>query len=213
MMNAYDKIYLESARKSLARMCDYAVYDLKYDLEKFFYMFIKSSYAKRFEHGESSVVAGHSGVELAYDILDENGKLFLRVEPLYTTNRSKEYWLGWALAYYQWKTGLSFAEIIKYIPIKNILRLYSPYHEMDIRQFVDKMNELYLEAKKETNLKIRRKELGLSQSRLAELTGIPVRTIQQYEQRQKNINKAQAEYLVALACVLYCEVEELLQKV
>lgn len=81
---------------------------------------------------------------------------------------------------------------------KKILQLYAPYHEMDIRQFVDKMNELYLEAKKETNLKIRRNELGVSQSKLAELTDVPVRTIQQYEQRQKNINKEQAEYLVGL---------------
>lgn len=213
MMNAYDKIYLESARKSLARMCDYAVYDLKYDLEEFFDMFIKSSYAKRFEHGESNVVAGHSGVELAYDILDETGKLSLRIEPQYTMNKSKEYWLGWALAYYQWYTGLSFAEIIKYVPIKKILKLYCPYHEMDVRHFVDKMNELYWETKKETNLKIRRKKLGISQSRLAELTGIAVRTIQQYEQRQRDINKAKAEYLVILARVLYCNVEDLMEKV
>lgn len=123
MMNAYNKIYLESARKSLARMCDYAVYDLKYDLEEFFDMFIKSSYAKRFEHGESNVVSGHSGVELAYDILDETGKLSLRIEPQYTMNKSKEYWLGWALAYYQWYTGLSFAEIIKYVPIKKNIEI------------------------------------------------------------------------------------------
>ena len=213
MMNAYDKIYLESSRKSLARMCDFVVYDLKYDLEDFFDMFIASSYAKRFEHGESTIVAGQSGVELAYDILDENGKSSLRVEQQYTVNRSKEYWLGWALAYYQWYTSLSFAEIIKYVPIKKILKLYSPYHEMDIRHFVDQMNELYVGAKKETNLKIRRKRLGISQSKLAELTGIPVRTIQQYEQRQKNINKAQVEYLVVLARVLYCRVEDLVEKV
>lgn len=35
MMNAYDKMYLENARKTLARMCDYVVYDLKYDLKEF----------------------------------------------------------------------------------------------------------------------------------------------------------------------------------
>ena len=40
-----------------------------------------------------------------------------------------------------------------------------------------------------------------------------MRTIQQYEQRQKNINKAQAEYLVMLAQVLYCQVTDLLEKV
>lgn len=52
----------------------------------------------------------------------------------------------------------------------------------------------------------------LSRRELAELSGIPVGTIQQYEQRQKNINKAQAEYLVILSKILCCEVEELIEK-
>ena len=42
---------------------------------------------------------------------------------------------------------------------------------------------------------------------------VPVRTIQQYEQRQKNINKAQAEYLVVLAKVLCCEAGDLMEKI
>lgn len=84
---------------------------------------------------------------------------------------------------------------------------------MDIRQFVDKMNELYKEAKVDTNLKIHRKQLNLSQKELAFRAEIPVRTIQQYEQRQKDINKAQAVYLVKLARALYCNIEDLLEKV
>ena len=35
--------------------------------------------------------------------------------------------------------------------------------------------------------------------------------LQQYEQRQKNINMAHSEYLVLLAQVLCCEVEDLLE--
>jgi hypothetical protein len=42
---------------------------------------------------------------------------------------------------------------------------------------------------------------------------VPVRTIQQYEQRQKNINKAKAEYLVMLARVLNCPAEELIEPI
>lgn len=75
-----------------------------------------------------------------------------RIKHQYSANRSKEYWTGWALAYYQWITSLSFAEIIKYIPINDIVELYIPYHEMDIRQFIDKMNELYKLAKLKTNV-------------------------------------------------------------
>ena len=40
-----------------------------------------------------------------------------------------------------------------------------------------------------------------------------VRTIQQYEQRQKDINKAQAETLLRLARTLNCNVEDLMEKV
>ena len=51
------------------------------------------------------------------------------------------------MACYQWETSMNFAEILQYIPIKEVMALYSPYHEMDIRQFVDKMNTLYQTAK------------------------------------------------------------------
>ena len=40
MIRAYDKIYLEKARTALGRMLDFAVYDLKYDINVFFRMFI-----------------------------------------------------------------------------------------------------------------------------------------------------------------------------
>ena len=82
---------------------------------------------------------------------------------------------------------------------------------MDIRQLVDKMNEMYRKAKPDTNLKLLRQEAGLTQKELAKLCDIPVRTIQQYEQRQKNINKAQVEYLVVLSKELGCEVTALLE--
>ena len=213
MIHAYDKVYLEKARITLARMLDFAVYDLKYDIEDFFTMFINSGIAARFEKGDFQIIAGKSGVELAYDIaeiLDEDKR---DIKPKYTANRSEEHWTGWALAYFQWETGLSFAEIVKFIPVKDVLSLYNPYHEMDIRQFVDKMIELYKSAKPDTNLKLIRTKLNLTQKELSDISGVPVRTIQQYEQRQKNINKAQTEYLVMLSKALSCKVEDLMEYV
>lgn len=212
MIHAYDKIYLEKARTALGRMLDFAVYDLKYDASAFFDLFLTSGVASRFENGDYSVIAGMSGVELAYLVLEQSGIPFQRIAPNYTLDRSEEYWAGWALAYYQWETAIPFAEIVRAIPICDILTLYSPYHEMDIRQFVDKMNALYRSAQPDTNLKRLRKAAGFSQRELAEISGVPLRTIQQYEQRQKNINKAQVEYLVMLAKALCCEVDALLEK-
>lgn len=213
MMSAYDKNYLEKAQTALGRMLDFAVYDLKLELKDFFDRFIVSGIANDFENGDSKTIAGKSGVELAYEVMEKTGENMRDIKPRYTANRSKEYWTGWALAYYQWKTAISFSKIIEYVPINEIKTLYSPYHEMDIRHFVDKMNELYVNAKPETNLKIYRKRAGISQKELAEQADIPVRMIQHYEQRQKNINKAQAEYLARLSRVLNCNMEDLLELV
>lgn len=213
MMHAYDKVYLDKARTALGRMLDFAVYDLGYDISDFFTLFIRSGVAARFEQGDFTLLAGMSGVELAYEVLEQSGIDVQRIKPKYTIDRSEEYWTGWALAYYQWETAMSFAEITRYVPIRDIQALYSPYHEMDIRQFCDKMNELFRSAKPETNLKLLRQKADLSQRELAELSSVPLRTIQQYEQRQKNINKAQAEYLVMLARVLCCTVDDLMEKI
>ena len=213
MIHAYDKIYLDKARTALGRMLDFAVYDLKYDIEDFFALFITSGIAARFEKGDYSVIVGMSGVELAYKVLELTKGEENRIKPQYSAERSEEYWAGWALAYYQWDTALSFEEIVRAVPMKRIVQMYSPYHEMDIRQFCDKMNELYRTAQPETNLKALRQRSGLSQRDLAEQSGVPLRTIQQYEQRQKSINKAQAEYLFMLARSLCCEIEDLLEKV
>lgn len=213
MIRAYDKIYLDKARTVLARMLDFAVWELGYEIDEFFAMFIKTGLAKRFGEGDFTLLVGMSGVELAYKVLEMSNIDVKRIKVVYASERSKEYWTGWALAYYQWVTALSFREIIEVASLKDIRALYSPYHEMDIRQFVDKMNELYKHANQETKLKLIRKNAGLSQSELAELSGVPLRTIQQYEQRKKNINNAKVIYLIMIAKALVCNVDDLIEKV
>ncbi|MBP1567843.1 MAG: helix-turn-helix transcriptional regulator, partial [Oscillospiraceae bacterium] len=60
---------------------------------------------------------------------------------------------------------------------------------------------------------ILRRESGLSQSQLAAESGISVRTIQNYEQRVKDINKAQADNLMMIAYVLNCSMEDLMERI
>lgn len=211
MIHAYDKVYLDKARTVLGRMLDFAVYDLQYDLTEFWNLFLTSDVASRFESGDFNVLVGKSGVELGFEVLECAGISAERIKPKYSIERSEEYWTGWALAYYQWDKAIPFAEITKYIPIEQVKALYNPYHEMDIRQFCDEMNRLYEVAKPDTNLKLLRTAAGLSQQALADASDISVRTIQQYEQCQKNINKANAEYLVSLARVLECNMTDLME--
>ena len=89
--------------------------------------------------------------------------------------------------------------------------MYSPYHEMDISHFCGKMAELYNLRKKISNLKMIRQTAGFSQKELSEISGVPLRTIQQYEQGQKNINSAKAETVLKLAKVLECSAEDLME--
>ena len=55
MICAYDKVYLDKARVVLARMMDFAVYDLHYKLKDFFDMFLASGIATCFERGDAKV--------------------------------------------------------------------------------------------------------------------------------------------------------------
>ena len=213
MIRAYDKIHLASAQKNLGRMLDYIVNNLNYSLEAAWQLFLTNELSTRFEQGDYSVLVGSSGVELARALLMQSDESVSTPSPSYAYDRSPEFLAGWALAYYQWFTGLRFAEIEQAVPITKVRSLYIPYHEMDIRQFVDQMNEQYRIAKPETNLKALRTLAGQSQAQLAQLSGVPLRTIQQYEQRQKDINKAQAKTLFQLARTLKCDMEDLMEKV
>ena len=70
-----------------------------------------------------------------------------------------------------------------------------------------------LDAKNaETRLKRIRYAYGCSQSRLAKMSGVGLRSIQMYEQRNKDINKASALTLYRISKVLGCSMEQLLEK-
>jgi DNA-binding transcriptional regulator YiaG len=62
-----------------------------------------------------------------------------------------------------------------------------------------------------TNLKRIRETSGISQSKLAEESGVSVRMIQHYEQGVKDLNRAQAITVYRLAQALDCKVEDLLE--
>ena len=63
-----------------------------------------------------------------------------------------------------------------------------------------------------TNLKSVRIAAGLSQSQLAQQTGVNFRMLQHYEQGVKNIDGAKIETLASLARVLNCGISDILEK-
>ena len=176
-------------------------------------LFVTSGLADRFGRGDPKLVSGMSGVELAWETFSRTRFTDDRPRPRYNLNRSRDYWVGWALAHCQWATSLSFRELTRYVPPSRMAGLYSPYHERDVKALVEKVVSICREGKTDTNLKAARRRRGLSQSELAEAAQVPLRTLQQYEQGQKDILKANVAYAVSLSHVLGCSVEEILDYV
>lgn len=85
-------------------------------------------------------------------------------------------------------------------------------HEADVTKFVDVMDSLIKEFFSTTNLKRIRLSYGCTQAELAENSGVSLRSIQMYEQRNKDINKASADTLFCIAKTLGCSIEDLLEK-
>ena len=57
-----------------------------------------------------------------------------------------------------------------------------------------------------------RDRYGCTQAELAKRSNVSLRSIQMYEQRNKDINRASAETVLSLAKVLGCTMEDLLEK-
>lgn len=210
-MSAYDEAYLQPARANLGRMLDVAVGSMGFGLREFYGLFLASGLARRFGAGDYALITGCSGTELAFFVVEEVRTDELpRPQVHYRYDRSPEYWCGWALARYQWKTAMTFDVINRIAPIEEVRLMYDAYHEMDIRHFEDALNERRARFFR-TPLRVRRMAARLSQAQLAVISGVSVRSIQQYEQRRKDLNKAAAETVAALARALFCSVEDLLE--
>lgn len=104
-------------------------------------MFLISGIARQFEIGNPAYVAGRNGCEVAKEVIVLSGLDMLEAEDLMYLDKSPEYWTGWALAYYQWKSGQSFRQIDHAVSIDTVCAMYDPLHEADIEKFVYIMNE------------------------------------------------------------------------
>ena len=211
MIHAYDNQYLDDAMKCLGEAMDYAANSCEMKMDSFLELFIGTGYAEQFALGVPKYVSGVSGTELVMNVLSKSGIDMDFPEAQIDYDYSPEYWCGWILAYYQWYTGRSFKEIQKYISMQDIEKLYSTLHEASEKKFVDTVNRIIRKKNPPTRLQAQRKISGYSQRELAEKVGVNLRTLQQYEIRAKGINKAAGATLLALAKVLGCRVEDLLE--
>lgn len=211
MIHAYQEIYLSKAQAVLGEAFDYAVNTCSISGENFIKQFIVSSVSKKMENGEPAYLAGKSGIELVKDIVAETTGKELTEVPPDRLDRSTEYWIGWAIAYYQWWSGRKFNAIFKAFTFDELQKMYYTLHEADISKFADIADERMRELYPETNLKRIRMAYGCTQADLAKKSGVSLRSIQMYEQRNKDINKANADTLYRISKVLGCSMEDLIE--
>ena len=105
MTHAYQEIYLSKAQSILGDAFDYAINICIIPGDSFVKLFVASTISRRMENGEPDYLAGKSGIEVAMDILVETTGKAPEALPQDHYGRSREYWIGWAVAYYQWFSG------------------------------------------------------------------------------------------------------------
>lgn len=211
MIHVYNEFYLNDAKQNLAEFFDYGISTCKFDADLFARLFVQSGYADKFERGNPAIIVGISGIELAEMVITYAYPDWKFSEKIFFEDRSNVYWAGWVLAEYQWTSGKRFQDIFSGISFSEIISMYSVYHEMDIGQFIEAMNKKYNSIERPARLKTIRENRGISQSELAKLSGVSLRSVQMYEQKVNDIDKAQAGTVYKLSRVLGCTVEDLLE--
>lgn len=211
MMHAYQETYVNKAQSLLGTTFDYAVNVCDIPGNEFVQLFESSTISRKMENGETAILLGKSGIEVLSEILEiDDMKVEIKVCKRYS--RTREYWIGWIIAYYQWLTSRTYNEIFDAIKYDELEKMYDAYHEADVSKFVDTLNKIMKQHYPETNLKRFRTLYGCTQAELAQYSGVSLRSIQMYEQRNKDINKASAETLYRLSKVLGCTIEDLIEK-
>ncbi len=212
-MNAYSELYLDDAMQNLGDMVEYAVCNWGYDPDEFFGWFISSGVASKFEKGNPKYITGMSGFELAEAVLRATNIPLPGIAPSQPDFKGREYWAGWILAYYQWQSGRRFEDIVADgLTLSTVFGMYI-LHEADNSKFVESADAIILRSKasRRSRLHTIRKARGFTQQQLSDASGVSLRMVQLYEQKQNDLSKAQVNVAISLAKVLGCEVEDLLE--
>lgn len=210
-MSSYPKVYLYDAMEILGEAFHTAKHELSIELDDFLHMLVISGIANQFEKGNVKYIAGKCGREIAYLVYE---KIFGST-PSYDTCTlsaitSPEYWCGWILSYYQWYSGHTFQSIQNVISMDVLCKKYHPFHEADERRTAAFIDKQFQSTTSLNRLQEYRKRIALSQSELSKISGINIRSIQQYEIGAKDIKKASASTVLALSKALSCSTEDLI---
>lgn len=187
-------------------LLEYAVTVCGFGENEFMGEFAKTAAAKDFEAGRHSEVALE---KISYHLFDF-GLPCADPRDLEGLGRSDAYEYGVALAAFQKDSGHSFQRIVERFAPESLKAAGLTSGLVSRAELVAGMGELY-SSYLPTRLGTLRAAAGLTQAQLAERSEVGLRSIQMYEQRRKDINKAQAVTVYSLAQVLGCDMSDLLE--
>ena len=144
MKSAYSEMYLSDAQKNLGFFFQATLHNLNLPVDEVQSAFLASEIPAQIEFANPNFLCGKSGYELAILVFPQYEKKLLESidEPFYP---QAEYWCGHVLAYYQWYSCKSFAEILGKYPLERILSDYHLMHEADITKMAQAMDAVIVE--------------------------------------------------------------------
>ena len=200
MIPAYNENYLNNAEKTMGVLFHEALEVM--DTGTFTAVFLRSRVISAWENGNPAYLAGKSGDELFTEITDmQNPDTVQELIP------GAEYWCGMVYCHAQWYFGCSFSALFTAIPLDELVAVFHPLHEADISKTIELFHGRLFPI---SALKAWREKRRLSQSQLAGISGVSLRSIKAYEQGDLDISKAQYDTLACLARTLNCEVRDLI---
>ena len=202
MSSSYKEEFASIIQNKVAEMFELAVYAKNMSGSAFAELFANSEVGKAFETMDPIFALGKSSIELLSIILNEPP-----FEIFVNEAASPEYWAGWIYAYAQVNLKKSYRTLFIAFPYDELLLNYFPYHEMDINHII---NIFKKRLTKYSSLKEARTRIGLSRHDLSLLSDVSESTIKSYESNKRDIRKAQADTVLALARALRVTVDYLI---
>lgn len=210
---AYNEKELPQVISTLGKAFEFAEKCLPEGAAGFYRRFANSSVAATCTGPDAHPEIGGSAIELVLDVNEDASidTLLMNEKRLSKQETGRLRWEAELLCRYQWETGLPFPAVLRTLTEERLRELHADYAELQPEEVVQKISVPETQEDSATNLARIRREHGLSQAGLAEASGVSLRSIQQYEQKKKDISHAQARSVYALAQALDCTMEELLE--
>ena len=138
MTRAYIEPYLKDVMRNLGVMSHFCINEYGVSPEKFSELFPKSHVAEQISMGNPRFLAGMSGKEMADMLIAAHPDTAAKSASSNQYHASPEYWAGWVMAYCQWYSAKSFAQMYADgQTYERLLMMYYPMHEADLAKVVD----------------------------------------------------------------------------